>query len=270
MPSNESQSSPTKNYRGSPPLLSIVVPAYSEERRLPTAIGDMKTFFSRFPSVEILIVIEKSKDQTVELARKAAEGTEFIQIIANNVQRGKGYAVNCGMLRAQGQYVFFMDADLSTPLAEVIKFLAEFETHPDIDVLIGSRALAQSRIIKKQTWIRRNMGRSFNKLVQLFGVRGISDTQCGFKAFRQHTVKPIFTRQTLQGFAFDVEILLLAQKLGYKIQPVPVRWVNSPDSKVRIWLDPLKMFLDLLRIRYRVRQTLREKPLLIKPDSTAQ
>ncbi len=208
----------------------------------------------------MIIVIEKSTDRTVELANEAAAGDKMFRIVANDVQRGKGYAVRCGMLLAQSPYVFFMDADLSTPLAEILKFLAEFEAHPEIDILIGSRAEAESQILKKQSWIRRNMGRGFNQFVQIFGVTGIKDTQCGFKAFRYRCIEPIFSRVTLHGFAFDVEVLLLAKLMGYRIQTQPVRWVNSTDSKVRIWLDPLKMFFDLIRIKRRVRRTLKARP----------
>lgn len=251
------------------PSLSIVIPAYNEERRLPGTIRDIRSFFARFPQVEVIVVVEKSKDRTVELAKEAAAGDPMIQIVANDVQRGKGYAVKCGMLRARGQFVFFMDADLSTPLAEVLKFLAEFQAQPDVAILIGSRAEAQSQIIKKQSWVRRNMGRSFNRFVQVFGVEGIKDTQCGFKAFRKRAVEPIFSRQTLNGFAFDVEVLVLAQMMGFKIQTIPVRWVNSPDSKVRIWLDPFKMLLDLIRIKRLARRTLKARPLEPQPDSHA-
>ena len=206
-------------------------------------------------------MIEKSADRTVELAREAVAGDPIFTIIANDVQRGKGYAVKTGMLKARGALVFFMDADLSTPLAEVFKFVAEFTAKPEVDILIGSRAEAKSHIIKKQTWIRRNMGRSFNRFVQAFGVSGIRDTQCGFKAFRLKTVQPLFSRQTLNGFAFDVEILVLAEFIGYQVEAVPVRWVNSPDSKVRIWIDPLKMFYDLIRTRRIARQSLKAQPL---------
>lgn len=252
------------------PTLSIVIPAYNEERRLPNTIQDLRSFFGRFGSVEIIIVIEKSSDRTVELANKAAEGDSHIRIVANDVQRGKGYAVKTGMLQAKGEIVFFMDADLSTPLAEVISFLSEFQAHPEIDILIGSRAEAKSQVIKKQSWVRRNLGRGFNRFVQVFGVAGIKDTQCGFKAFRKHTVEPIFSRQTLNGFAFDVELLVLAQLMGFRIQTIPVRWVNSPDSKVRIWIDPIKMFFDLIRIKRLARRTLKEKPHVATPPTSSR
>ena len=181
-------------------------------------------------------------------------------VIESDVQRGKGFAVKTGMLKARGELVFFMDADLSTPLAETFKFVAEFSVNPETDIIIGSRAEAQSQIIKKQSWIRRNMGRGFNRFVQAFGVSGIRDTQCGFKAFRKRAVEPIFSRQTIDGFAFDVELLVLAKAMEFKVATVPVRWVNSADSKVRIWIDPLLMLIDLLRIRRTVRQSLKARP----------
>lgn len=242
--------------------LSLVIPAYNEERRLPTSLRDIKAFFSGLGvPLEVLVIVEKSTDRTVEFATKETQDDSRFIIVDNKVQRGKGYAVKTGMLRAQGDIVFFMDADLSTPLSEVLSFLGHFMSHPETDVIIGSRAHAKSQVMKKQSWLRRNMGRTFNKFVQLFGVRGIEDTQCGFKAFRGPCVREIFSRQTIDGFAFDVEVLVLAQELGYHIDILPVRWVNSPESKVRILIDPIKMLWDLIKIRRIVRKTIREKPL---------
>lgn len=165
------------------------------------------------------------------------------------------------MLRARGEIVFFMDADLSTPLSEVIAFLGHFADHPDAAVVIGSREHAKSRILKKQTWIRRNLGRLFNRFVQGIAMRGISDTQCGFKAFRRPVCRELFSLQRTDGFAFDVEILMLAQELGHRIDVRPVQWVNSPESKVRILIDPVKMLWDLSRLRRRVRRSIRERRL---------
>ncbi len=252
------------------PALSIVIPAYNEERRLPATIRDLKSFFGRFgestTGLEIIIVVEKSKDRTVEVARQSVADDPLFTVIANDVQRGKGFAVKTGMLAARGETVFFMDADLSTPLAEIFKFLAEFQSKPEVDILVGSRAEAQSQIIKKQSWVRQNMGRAFNRFVTLLGTSGIRDTQCGFKAFRRRVVEELFTRQTLNGFAFDVELLVLAEFMDFKVEAIPVRWVNSPDSKVRIWIDPIKMFYDLVRIRRIARQSLKARPLVQAPS----
>jgi dolichyl-phosphate beta-glucosyltransferase len=248
----------------SSPSLSIVIPAYNEERRLPDTIRNLRSFFGRgdkiITGLEIIIVIEKSVDRTVEFTRAAIAENPMFTVVENNVQRGKGYAIKTGMLRARGDIVFFMDADLSTPLAETFKFIGEFAAQPDIDIIIGSRAESASQILKKQTWIRQNLGRGFNRFVQFFGVSGIRDTQCGFKAFRNRVVEPIFSRQTTDGFAFDVEVLVLAQAMGFKVATLPVRWVNSADSKVRIWIDPLLMLIDLVRIKRTVRQSLKARP----------
>jgi glycosyltransferase involved in cell wall biosynthesis len=248
------------------PALSLVIPAYNEERRLPRSLTDIQAFFGKFTggdgagSIEILTVVEKSRDRTLELAHAAVRGDSRFQIIDNVVHRGKGFAVRSGMLRAQGEIVFFMDADLSTPLSEVLRFLAHFQENPDVDVIIGSRRDPNSEILKRQNLFRQQLGRGFNYFVKLFGVRGIKDTQCGFKAFRAQACRDIFSRATIDGFAFDVEALMLAQEMGYRIDVRPVIWVNSPDSKVRVLIDPLKMLWDLLRIRYRVRRALRLNP----------
>ena len=242
---------------------SMVVPAYNEERRLPRSIQDIRSFFQKLDvNFELLIIVEKSSDRTVELAQKAAEGEPRIQVIDNLVHRGKGFAVKSGMLKAQGEIVFFMDADLSTPLSEIISFLSYLAANPKTEVLIGSRSEAKSQVLKRQSWVRQTMGRIFNKFVQFFGIRGIVDTQCGFKAFRRAAAQEIFSRQTLDGFAFDVEVLVLAERMGYKIDVLPVKWVNSEDSKVRILIDPLKMLWDLIKVKWIVRQTLAQRPLL--------
>ena len=252
-----------------PVALSIVIPAYNEERRLPTSIRDIRSFFGRFVlEMEVLVVVEKSSDRTVELARLAAENDPMIHIIDNQVQRGKGFAVRSGMIQATGEYIFYMDADLSTPLAEVLKFLAHFSDHPETSVIAGSRAMAKSQVLKKQTWVRRNLGRGFNRFVRVLGVPGISDTQCGFKAFRTKAAHEIFERQKLDGFAFDVEVLILADRLGFKTDVVPVKWVNSTDSKVNIFVDPIKMLWDLVRVRRIVQRTLQAQPLAPRGESS--
>ena len=240
--------------------LSLIVPAYNEERRLPASLRDIQTFCGKFPenAIEILVIVEPSNDRTLELARQAVAGDARFVIVDNKVHRGKGFAVKSGMLKARGELVFFMDADLSTPLSEVFRFIAHFGEHPETAVVIGSRRDRASDIIKRQRWFRQSLGRGFNHFVKLFGVRGIKDTQCGFKAFRFEAAQRVFALQKLDGFAFDVEVLMLASALGYKIDTRPVIWVNSPDSKVRVLIDPLKMLWDLIRIRRLVRRSLRD------------
>jgi dolichyl-phosphate beta-glucosyltransferase len=256
-----------ENAKFSAPLITLVVPGFNEAKRVEASIRDIKSFFQSNPdpqnNIEILFVIEKSSDNTVELARRSIGDDKRFRLIANEVQKGKGYAVKTGMLQAAGQIVFFMDLDLSTPLVEVFSFMAHFQSSPETDIIIGSRQHAKSQIIKKQHPLRQKMGQTFNFFVQAFALKGITDTQCGFKAFRRQTIVPIFRRQTIDGFSFDVEILMIAQKLGYKIEVHPVKWVNSPDSKVRILQDSFKMFVDLLMMRWRVWRTFRASPIRI-------
>ena len=243
-----------------PPYLSIVVPAYNEARRLPQTLDTLREFFRGFTrTFEVLIVVEQGTDDTLEIASAVARQQENFLAIDNGPRRGKGHAVRSGMLRATGGLIFYMDADLSVPLAEVGAFLAHFEQHPEVDVLLGNRQHAQSRIVRRQSALRENMGKSFNRLLQWLGLAFLHDTQCGFKAFRSAAARAIFSRQKLDGFAFDVEVLLLAQRLGCTIADRPVEWRNSPDSKVRIVRDSAAMIRDMLRVRRLVDESLRER-----------
>ena len=232
------------------PVLSIVIPAYCEARRLPATLEKLDAYVSASSqTVEVLIVVERSPDATLALAREFANGRRGFEVIDNGPQRGKGCAVRAGMLRARGEQVFYMDADLSVPLAEVAPFLRHLERNPQTSVLIGDRQHAQSRITRRQSWLRERMGQTFNRVLQRLSLVPWKDTQCGFKAFRRDAARAIFSRQTLEGFAFDVEVLLLATQLGYKIEALPVEWINSAESKVRIVRDSLRMLRDALRMR---------------------
>ncbi len=198
---------------------------------------------------EVLIVVEGSTDGTLEIASGLAAQQAHFQVIDNGPQLGKGHAVRSGMLRAQGEIVFYMDADLSVPLADVPAFLRYFEEHPGVDVLVGNRQHAESRITLRQSSLRETMGKTFNRILQSLTLVSLRDTQCGFKAFRRVACQEIFRRQTIEGFAFDVEVLLLAERLGFKIEDRPVEWRNSPDSRVSIVADSLRMLRDAWRIR---------------------
>ena len=240
------------------PYLSIVVPAYNEARRLPQTLDKMADFLGQIGKpYEVLIIVERSVDGTLDIARRFAARQAHFFAVDNLVQRGKGHAVRTGMLRAGGDYIFYMDADLSVPLPAIADFLARFESGPPADVLLGNRQHAGSRITRPQSVLRRTMGQSFNRILAAAGLATHHDTQCGFKAFRRAAAHAIFARQTLDGFAFDVEVLLLAQRLGHPLADLPVEWINSPASKVRILRDSLAMLRDTLRVRRLVAKNLR-------------
>jgi dolichyl-phosphate beta-glucosyltransferase len=250
------------------PHLSIVLPAYNEARRLPSSIALLRQFLG--PSVwssgsfEVLIVVEHSGDGTLELARQAVAEQANFHIIDNRVHRGKGYAIRSGIQQARGDIIFYMDADLSVPLEEIPAFLDHFRKNPADDVLLGSRQHAASRIERRQSLLRQTMGKTFNRILRTLSLIPFRDTQCGFKAFRRRAAHEIFALQTIDGFAFDVEVILLAQALGYRIAELPVRWLNSPESKVHILGDSSRMLLDALTIRRRVSRILRYRAIKAK------
>jgi dolichyl-phosphate beta-glucosyltransferase len=208
-----------------------------------------------------LIVVEHSTDGTLELAREGVAEQANFRVIDNRVQRGKGYAVRSGMREARGEIVFYMDADLSVPLEEIDAFLAHFSANPEVDVLLGSRQHAGSRIERRQSLLRQTMGKAFNRILRALSLIPFRDTQCGFKAFRKKAAREIFELQTIDGFAFDVEVILLAQALGYRVAELPVRWLNSPESKVHIIRDSLRMLMDAFTVRRRVGRILRYREM---------
>ena len=244
------------------PSVTLVIPVYNEAHRLAASIRALREFLApcRF-SYEVFLVIERSTDGTLELARELTAGQEAFRVIGNEDQRGKGHAVRTGMMAARGDIAFFMDADLSTPLVEIDRFLAHFSTHPEIDILIGNRQHPASAIMKRQSWLRQKMGQTFNVILRTTARIRVKDTQCGFKAFRRVAREAIFARQKIEGFAFDVELLILAERLGHPVADLPVEWHNAEGSKVHMIRDSWRMLRDAIRIRSIVEQTLREKGL---------
>ncbi len=194
-------------------------------------------------------MVEPGTDGTREIAAEAAARQPNFRMLTYAEHRGKGHAVRTGALAATGAFVFYMDCDLSVPLRDVESFVRYFREHPEADVLVGNRQHAQSRITVRQSWLRQRMGQTFNAILRRLTLTGVQDTQCGFKAFRREAAKAIFSRQRLDGFAFDVEVLLLAQKLGLRVVDLPVEWRNSPESKVRLVRDSVQMLRDAIRIR---------------------
>lgn len=243
------------------PEYSVVVPAYNEERRLPRALRELTEYGqARGTDFEVIAVVEPSRDRTLKIAGDIAHRRSSVRVVENPVQRGKGYAVRTGVHRSRAPVIFVMDADLSVPVDHIGFFLDRFAQDPTIDLLVGNRQHANSLIERHQSAFRESMGKSFNHLVRLFGYSRLLDTQCGFKAYRQEAARAIFSRQTVDGFACDLEVLLLAEAMGLRVDDMPVRWINSPESRVRLVFDSVDMFLDLLRIKRLVRKALKEKP----------
>jgi len=227
--------------------LSVVIPAYNEEKRLPQSLAAVVAFLQRQAyTSEIVLSDDGSQDRTISLAEELLKDFPH-QILRVPHNRGKGHAVRQGMLAATGDYILFTDADLSTPIEEVSGFLTRLEK--DQDVVIGSRALPDSRVEIHQNFLRESMGKIFNFIAQRWAFKGVHDSQCGFKCFRREAARKLFGLQKLDGFSFDVEIVFLAQKLGFRLLELPVTWRNSTQSRVQVLRDPLVMFWDVLRIR---------------------
>lgn len=228
--------------------LSLVVPSYNESGVLYKNIEKaLIYFFNKGYVFEIIVVDDGSLDSTRELISEMAKEHPVIKFISNTQNMGKGFSVKNGVLAAQGEYILFSDADFSTPIEELETLMPNFVQ--GYDLVIGSRAMKDSKIILKQAWLRQSMGRIFNQLARLLGLANINDTQCGFKCFKKEAARRIFSLQRLNGFCFDVEILYIAKKLGFKIKEIPVSWSNRPDSRVAVLMDSLDMLVDLFRIR---------------------
>jgi dolichyl-phosphate beta-glucosyltransferase len=224
------------------PFLSVVIPAFNEAGRLPRTLGRVTAFLRDWGrGHEILVVDDGSTDGT---AQKAREGGATV--LREERNRGKGHAVRRGMLEARGQRRLMTDADLSTPIEELPRFLARMDE--GCDVVIGSRALPGARIEVHQPWYRENMGRLYNLFVRALTLPGLRDTQCGFKLWSAQAARDAFTTARLDGFSFDVEALYLARKRGYRIAEIPVTWRNDAASRVGLRGGSVA-FPDLLRIR---------------------
>jgi dolichyl-phosphate beta-glucosyltransferase len=228
--------------------LSIVIPAYNEETRLPSSLDQVLSYVGgRYGFVEVLVVDDGSRDGTVDCVHKYAQTHPSVRLLQNPGNRGKGYAVRHGMLEATGEWILFTDADLSSPISEIDR-LFEAAVREGAQIAIGSRALDRSLIGVHQPASREYAGRVFNFVMRLITGLPFLDTQCGFKLYNSVAARRIFSKQQLEGFGFDVEDLFIAKLLGLKVVEVPVRWNNVEGTKVSL-MNGLDSFLDPLRVR---------------------
>lgn len=228
------------------PRLSVVIPAYNEQNRLPASLGALRRYLEARPyAYEVLVVDNASTDATAETVRREAESWPALRCLSIP-ERGKGIAVKVGALAAKGEAVMLCDADFSMPVEEIERFL---ERLAESDVAIATREGAGSRRVGEPQ-LRHIMGRVFNALVRALAVPRFQDTQCGFKCFNRASVEAIFPRLTVRGFGFDVEVLYLARKLGFSVAEVPIVWYFQADSRVNPLRDTPRMILDVLRVRW--------------------
>lgn len=234
------------------PRLAVVIPSYNEDQRLLPTLTRVAAFLERQPySSTVIVVSDGSTDGTNAVAAEFCESHPSFKLLAYEPNRGKGYAVRKGMLQAEADLQLFSDADLAAPIEELQKLEAAIADGADI--AIGSRPLRESNLVVRQPLYREMLGRGFNKLVQLLGVPGIQDTQCGFKLFTRDAAHDVFSRCSYDGFSFDIEALFIARLRGYKIAEVPIVWAHQPGSKVSLVRDGARMVWDLVKLRARGR-----------------
>lgn len=238
------------------PLLSIIIPALNEELRLPPSLEKIDQFLSTQSfRAEVIVVDNGSKDRTADIVRELAATRPYLRLIQLK-ERGKGRAVKAGMLAATGEYRFICDTDLSMPIEEIVKFLPPYSDGYDIS--LATREGEGARRIDEPEY-RHFMGRVNNLLIKLTAVRGFEDTQCGFKMFNRASAEDLFAVQRMNGIGFDVEILFIATRRGYKIREVPITWYFDPDSRMRLVQDSLNMLREIWEIRRNWRKGLYER-----------
>jgi dolichyl-phosphate beta-glucosyltransferase len=231
-----------------PLTLSVVVPVYNEEQRLHKTFAALRDFYSQniFSAMDVIFVDDGSRDSTKNLIEKADLPMPF-RIISYQPNRGKGRAVAVGMNASTMDYALMCDADISTSFNEMRKFIPALERGED--VIIGTRKSKEARMLKPQPFIRRNLGRCYTILADLMTGLSVSDFTCGFKLFSRRSRAAIFKKAIIDRWSYDTEILYLAHKYGFKIVEVPVDWTNDENTRVRLYKDAVKSFIDIIRIR---------------------
>ena len=228
--------------------ISIVIPAYNESARIGATLERVLAFIRRQAwNAEVLVVNDGSRDQTADIVRQYAEG-EIVRLLENPGNRGKGYSVRNGVLHASGDFILFSDADLSSPIEEAPKLFEALDRGADI--AIGSRWVRSELQTRRQSLARQVLGRVFNGVLRVVLQLDFKDTQCGFKAFRREAARAVFPSQQIEGWGFDPEILFLAQRMGFRIEEVPVVWAHDDRTRIHPLADGSRMVADMLRIRW--------------------
>lgn len=231
------------------PQYSIVIPAYNEAERLGATLDKILEYVqARELSVEIVVANDGSRDRTAEIVNSCAARNPIVRLVENPGNRGKGYSVRNGMLHARGQILLFSDADLSSPIEESEKLFRSLDD--GADVAIGSRWVHAELQTQRQPLYRQLFGRVFNLLLRITLGLKFKDTQCGFKAFNRKAAELLFPRQRIDRWGFDPELLFLAKRFGLKVSEVPVAWAHSPGTRISPLTDGMKMFVEMLRIRW--------------------
>lgn len=233
--------------------LSVIIPSYNEERRIGATLDQFIEYLNQQDySWEILVVDDGSTDNMTSILQDKYLGDEEetpVRLISYPKNRGKGYAMRVGVAESKGEFALVSDADASTPLDDIEKFWPRFDAGADI--VIGSRAMPQSDVQIRQPLYRQSMGRIFNLLLRFLRLTRFKDTQCGFKVIRMTCVETVFSRMTMDGFGADCEMLYIAEKFGYTVEEVPVRWLNSIDTRVHPIFDSFDMFIEVVSVRFR-------------------